>query len=230
MFYGVDIYYIIIVIPAALFALYAMYKARGIFRYYSKDGSIDGMTGADLAREILYIKGIYNVEVEPVSGKFTDHYDPGSKKLKLSESVYYGDSVAALGIAAHEAGHAVQQKAGYKLFILRSAIVPIANIASAAGPVLAVSGILFSWPFMFELGIILFTTAMTFYLITLPVEYDASRRATDTINTYGILNWSEIKQIKKVLAAAAITYVASAVTAAANLLRLVILTRGIIRK
>ncbi|MBZ4646164.1 MAG: peptidase [Clostridia bacterium] len=222
MFY-IDPYYIMLVLPAFLFALYTQFKVSSTFSKYSNYGNIRGLTGAEVAREILYSNGLYDVAVEPVAGQLTDHYDPKTKVVRLSESVYYSRSVAAIGVAAHETGHAIQHQIGYAPLALRSGLVPIAGIGSTVGPYLAMLGLIFNWSFMLQLGIILFTGAVAFYLITLPVEFNASRRAVNILQSRGLLTWNEIEPVKKVLRAAAMTYVASAAVAMANLARLILL-------
>lgn len=215
--------YIILVIPAFLFALYAQFKVKGTFAKYQKVRNSRGMTGADIARMILDENGLYDVVVEPVRGHLTDHYDPRKKVVRLSESVYSSTSVAAIGVAAHETGHAIQHKVGYAPLVLRNSFVPIAGFGSSIGPYMAIFGLLFGSSLLLYAGIILFTAAVAFYLITLPVEFNASSRAIYTLETTGILTPAEVKPAKKVLSAAAMTYVASAAVAVASLLRLVLL-------
>lgn len=221
----IDVYYIILVIPAFLLALYAEIKVKSTFKKYSEYNNSNYITGAQAARNILDSKGLYYVQIRPVSGNLTDYYDPRNRTLNLSESVYNSTSLSAVGVAAHESGHAVQHKEGYAPMKLRSSLVPAANIGSGVGPYMAIFGIIFSIPFLTKLGIILFTAAVAFYLITLPVEIDASRRAVKILQSECILNSNEIVPVKKVLTAAAMTYVASAAVAMANLLRLVLLAR-----
>lgn len=217
-----DIYYFILVIPAFLFSLYAQFKVKGTFRKFSNSRNVRGYTGASVAREILDSNGLYDVGVEAVPGELTDHYDPRTKVVRLSSSVYHSASVSAIGVAAHETGHAIQHKEGYTALGLRSSLVPVAGIGSTIGPYMAIFGFMFSWPILINLGILLFTVAVAFYLITLPVEFNASRRAIAVLSTKGILNESEIGPTKKVLNAAAMTYVASAAVAMANLLHLIL--------
>jgi Zn-dependent membrane protease YugP len=223
-YYGIDIYYIILVLPAFLFSLYAQFKVQGTFAKYSRVHNDKGLTGADVARTILDRSGLYDVRIEPYPGNLTDHYDPRTRVVRLSQSVYNSTSVAAMGVAAHETGHAIQHKDSYKPLVLRSSLVPVANIGSYMGPTLAIIGLMLSMPFIIKLGIILFGAAVLFYLVTLPVEFNASSRAIRTLEDTGILNYSEIDPAKKVLRAAAMTYVASAAVAIANFLRLVLMT------
>lgn len=221
-----NIYYIILVIPAFLFSLYAQFKVKSTFSKYSEYGNSRGLTGADVALHILRSNGLYDVEVEQVSGSLTDHYDPGSKVVRLSESVYSSTSVAALGVAAHETGHALQHSKGYTPLILRSSLVPIANIGSTIGPYMAIFGLVLNWLFLAKLGIVLFAAAVAFYLITLPVEFNASSRAIAILDSQHILSPDEIQPVRKVLSAAAMTYVASAAVAMANLLYLILSVTG----
>lgn len=218
-----DMYYIILVLPAFIFSLFAQFKVTSTFRKYSDMSNSRYITGAQASRMILDRHGLYDVDVEPVPGELTDHYDPRTKTVRLSESVYYSTSLAALGVAAHETGHAVQHASGYMPLALRSSLVPVANIGSSVGPYLAMFGLMLNMPYLLQLGIILFIGAVAFYLITLPVEFNASKRAIQMLKGEYVLNYAEIQPIKKVLGAAAMTYVASATVAMANLLRLVLL-------
>ncbi len=224
MFFGIDKYYIMLVLPAFLFSLYAQFKVKGTFSKYSGYINRRGLTGADIAREILNRNGLYDVQVEMVPGELTDHYDPKSRVVRLSEVVCYSTSVAAIGVAAHETGHAIQHKVGYAPLGLRSSLVPMANIGSSIGPYMAIFGIMFSWQLLTNLGIVFFTIAVAFYLVTLPVEFNASSRAIRILESSGMLSYEEMAPVKKVLSAAAMTYVASAAVAMANLLRLIMLS------
>jgi len=222
-FYGDP--YVILVLPAFILALYAQFKVKGTFNKYRRITNRNGMTGAEAARRILDLNGLYDVRIERVHGELTDHYDPRKRVLRLSESVYSSTSVAAVGVAAHESGHAIQHKVGYGPLVLRSNLVPLAGIGSSVGPYMAIFGLLLGVRELINIGIILFTVAVAFYLVTLPVEFNASKRAVKTLEATGILTVNEITPAKKVLQAAALTYVASAAVAIANLLRLVMLTR-----
>ncbi|MCX7710628.1 MAG: zinc metallopeptidase [Clostridia bacterium] len=219
-------YYFILVIPALLFSLYAQYKVKSTFNKYSRVGNMRGMTGAEVARQILNSNGLYDVAVEPVAGSLTDHYDPRTKAVRLSETVYSSTSVAAIGVAAHETGHALQHRHGYSPMALRSSLVPVAGIGSSAGPYMAIFGLMFNWPVLTQLGIILFTAAVGFYLVTLPVEFNASSRAIGVLQHTGMLSAQALVSIKKVLSAAAMSYVASAAVAMAQLLHLVLSFMG----
>ena len=221
--YGFDIYYLVLVMPAFIFSLYAQYKVKSTFNKFSKVGNSRAMTGADIARTILDKSGLNDVRVEAVPGELSDHYDPRTKVVRLSQSVYGSNSLAAIGVAAHETGHAIQDKDGYAPMVLRSTLVPVANIGSSIGPTMAIIGLIFSVPLIINLGILLFGAAVLFYLVTLPVEFNASSRAIRTLEDTGILNYDEIDPAKKVLRAAAMTYVASAAVAMASLLRLILL-------
>ncbi|MCX7842936.1 MAG: zinc metallopeptidase [Clostridia bacterium] len=225
-FYGIDSYYIMLVLPAFLFSLYAQYKVRSTYNKFSRIANRRGITGYDIARVILDRNGLHNVQVQAIPGELSDHYDPRTRVVRLSQGVFGSGSVAAIGIAAHETGHAIQHKAGYAPMALRSTLVPAANIGSMAGPYMAIFGLIFGWSFLTNLGLILFTIAVAFYLITLPVEFNASSRAVKAIESSGVLAYDEIEQAKKVLRAAAMTYVASAAVAMASLLRLVLLANS----
>jgi len=225
-FYGFDEYYLLLVVPAFIFSLYAQYKVSSTFNKYQRLQNRYGYTGADVARIILDNNRLHDVTVQPTGGSLTDHYDPRTRIVKLSQTVYGSTSVAALGVAAHETGHAIQHKIGYKPLVLRSTLVPIANIGSMAGPYLAIFGLIFNFIQLAYLGIILYAAAVAFYLITLPVEINASKRAIEALETSGILAWDELEPAKKVLKAAAMTYLASAAVAIASLLRLILLTNS----
>ncbi len=222
-YYGFDVYYLILVIPALIFSIYAQMKVNSTFNRYSRVANRRGLTGADVARYILDINGLRDVDVQPVRGQLTDHYDPGKRVVRLSSPVYSSTSVAALGVAAHETGHAIQHKTGYGPLALRTNLVPLAGIGSSMGPYLAIFGLIFRLPLLVNIGIILFTLAVAFYLITLPVEFNASKRAIGILESSGMLAVDEIEPARKVLQAAAMTYVASATVAMASLLRLILL-------
>ena len=227
-YYGFD-WTIILVLIGALISLWAQGRVTSTFAKFSKVRSRTGMTGADVALRLLRSQGIYDVSVRPVSGNLTDHYDPRSKVVNLSESVYNATSIAAIGVAAHECGHAIQHQQGYAPLNIRSAIVPVANIGSTVAWPLILIGLLFtgnSSDLFINLGIICFSFAVIFQLVTLPVEFNASSRALAILGREGILADSELPYTKKVLSAAALTYVASAAAAILQLLRLVLLFGG----
>lgn len=231
MFYYIDWTYIVLVIPAMILALYAQNKVNSTFKKYSRVASRSGMNGAQAARRLMELNGIYDVSIERVSGNLTDHYDPSKKVLRLSDSVYSDTSVAAIGVAAHETGHAIQHARGYVPLTLRTVMVPLANLGSTLSMPLIFLGILFSFSSvmgntMINLGILLFGLSVVFTIITLPVEFNASRRAVACLGDSGILYDDEIGGVKKVLSAAAMTYVASTAVALANFLRLIIIFGG----
>lgn len=216
----------IILIPAIIFSLIAQGMVQSAFNKYSKVRNSRGFTGADAARQILDRNGLSNVRIERVAGKLTDHYDPKANVIRLSDSVYGSDSVAAVGVAAHEAGHAVQYAVGYSPIKLRSAIIPVTQFGSQLSTPLVVVGILFSWDFLITAGILLFCAVVFFQAVTLPVEFNASGRAIATLRDDHVLEDDELKGAKKVLTAAALTYVAAMISAVLSLLRLVLLSRS----
>ena len=224
MFYF-DIWYLYLILPAALLAMYAQVKINSTYSKFSKVASRREITGAEVARRILDQNGLQSVQIGHVAGNLTDHYDPRTQVVNLSDSVYNSTSVAAIGVAAHETGHAVQHAVGYAPIKIRNAIVPVVNIGSTLSIPLFLLGFLFSIGILADIGIILFSFAVLFQLVTLPVEFNASRRAIATLESGYILDDEELGGAKKVLGAAAMTYVASAAMALAQLLRL-ILIRG----
>lgn len=218
----------ILVIIGAVLSMAASAKVNSTFNKYSKVRSMTGMTGEDAAKRLLNSQGIYDVTVRPVKGQLTDHYDPRTKTVNLSESVFHSTSVAAIGVAAHECGHAMQDNVGYVPLKLRGAIVPVANIGSQAAFPLIIIGVLIGGmgsPLV-NIGLILFSLAVIFQLITLPVELNASRRAITLLDQVGILGGQEVNQTRKVLGAAALTYAAALAASVLQLLRLVILFGG----
>lgn len=224
-FYGFyfDPYYWMIIVGAIL-SIVASMKVKSTFSKYSRVRSMSGMTGATAAERILRSSGIYDVQIQRVSGSLTDHYDSRNKVLRLSESVYDNSSVAAIGVAAHECGHAIQDQKGYVPLRLRAAIVPVANFGAMLSWPLILIGILIGGSqTLITIGILMFSLAVLFQLVTLPVEFNASRRAVAVLSDTGILYGDEIRDTKKVLGAAALTYVASAAASILQLLRLVLL-------
>jgi len=219
----------ILMIPGLIFTLWAQAKVSSAFKRYGKINARSNITGADVAKDILIKNGLTNVPVERVSGRLTDHYDPRAGVLRLSEGVYGSQSIAALGIAAHEAGHAVQHAVKYPALGLRTAIAPAAATGSQLGIWIFMIGMLIPLftgariPFLIDAGIILFSVAVMFTLITLPVEFNASKRALLVLEKSGYLTQEELPHAKSVLSAASWTYVAAAATAVLTLLRLVIL-------
>jgi Zn-dependent membrane protease YugP len=221
-----DYYYIVLVVPTLILSLWAQIKVKSTFAKYSKINCSRGISGQDAAALLMRANNIRDVRIEAVGGSLTDHYDPSSKVLRLSRPVYGEHSIAAVGVAAHETGHAIQHAVSWGPLVLRSTLVPVANIGSMFGPWLAMAGIFFSMPMLLNIGILLFAGAVLFYLITLPVEFDASARAIAILRANNVLTPDELKGVKKVLTAAALTYVASALTALMSLLRLILISRN----
>lgn len=227
-YYGFDTTYLLVLIGAVI-CMIASARVKSTFKKYSGYRSMTGMTGAQAAQRILNNAGIYDVTIQHISGNLTDNYNPTRKTLSLSDSVYNSTSVAAIGVAAHECGHAIQHQNGYVPLSLCAAIVPVANIGSTIAWPLILIGLFFSantGSLFINLGIICFSFAVIFQLVTLPVEFNASRRALVALEEQGILASDELPYTKKVLSAAALTYVASAAAAILQLLRLVILFGG----
>lgn len=231
MFYGFyfDPTYILVIIGMIL-CLAASARVNSTFKKYSKVGSNSGMTGAQAAAKILESQGIYDVTIQHISGQLTDNYNPRNKVLSLSDATYASTSVAAIGVAAHECGHAIQHHKGYAPIALRNALVPFANWGSRLSWILIIVGILFygqgTGQTMINIGIIAFSAAVLFQIVTLPVEFNASSRAVRVLENTGIFGNTELKYTKKVLGAAALTYVAAAASSILQLLRLVILFGG----
>ncbi len=236
-FYGFDFSYLLLVLPALLLSLWAGNRVNSTFRKYSRHSTSRGMTGAQAAHEVLRSNGVFNVRIERVSGNLTDHYDPRDNVIRLSDSVYDQSSPAAIGVAAHEAGHAVQYATNYAPIKLRSAIVNITNIASKLSmPLIIISLLLMSVEILLPfqellyyvaiLGVFAFGLSVVFQLITLPTEYNASRRALRAIEDTRILTAEEQKAAKKVLSAAALTYVAALAVSLAQFLRLFLMVTG----
>ena len=225
-YYYYDPTYMLIII-SALISLFAQFLVNSRFSKYSRVGSRSGMTGAQAAERILQSQGIYDVAIQRVSGKLTDHYDPRNKTLNLSDAVYASTSVAAVGVAAHECGHAIQHARGYAPLSFRSALVPVANIGSQLSWLFIILGIFFGGSHtLIMIGILMFSAAVLFQLVTLPVEFNASGRALKLLSETGILQKDEVSDTRKVLSAAALTYVAAATTAVLQLLRLLRLFGG----
>lgn len=224
MFFG---FWDILLIPAIILSIYAQGKISSAYGKYSKVYSRSGYTGAQAARAILQANGLYDVRIEPVAGKLSDHYDPRDRTVRLSEGVYQGNSLASLAVAAHESGHAIQHATGYFPLQLRSTFVPVANFGSTLGPIFIIAGLFmpaFDW--LLQLGILAFSLAVLFQLITLPVEYNASNRAMALLQSNGMLAQDEAKGARKVLSAAALTYVAAALSAVLQLIRFVMIAQG----
>lgn len=227
-FYFFDYSYFLFMVPALIISIYAQIKVSSTFSKYSKVRNAKGLTGADAANWVLAQNGVTGVEVEHVSGDLTDHFDPRTDVIRLSDSVYSSASVAAIGVAAHEAGHAVQHANGYAPMNIRKALVPITNIGSTLSMPLIFIGLFLpvQYDFVVNLGIALFSLAVLFQVITLPVEFDASKRAIATLEQGGTLCGEELMGAKKVLTAAAMTYLAATFTAVMSLLRLLLIVAG----
>lgn len=213
-----------ILIPGILLSLYAQSAVNSAYSKYSGIGNIKGYTGAEIAQMILQGAGITNMPIEPIAGELTDHYDPKAKVLRLSEGVYNSTSIAAAGIAAHECGHAIQDARNYVPMRLRSGLVPLASVGGNLGMMIAIAGAMVRNATMMRIGVILFSAAVLFTIVTLPVEYNASDRALEILNK-GILNPSELQGARKVLRAAGLTYVAAALSSVLSLLRVLYIGR-----
>jgi len=213
-----------LLIPGILLSLWAQSRVKSAYAKYSRTHASCGMTGAEVAEHMLHSEGVYDVAIETVSGNLSDHYDPSTRTLRLSQGVANSSSLAALGVAAHETGHALQHRDAYAPLVLRTAVVPTVNIGSNLSWPLVVAGMIFSWQPLIDIGILLFSLTVLFTLITLPVEFNASRRAMTALGNGGYLTESELPGAKSVLSAAAMTYVAAALSAVLQLLRLLVLT------
>lgn len=223
MHYGYGYYFdptLFILIPGILFTMYAQFKVSSTTSRYFRVQSRLGYTGEQTARKILDANGLYNVSIEMVRGSLSDHYDPRSNVVRLSQDVYYGTSITSVSVAAHECGHAIQHAKGYAPLQLRSSLVPVVNFASNMSWVLIAIGF-FMGGALLKIGILLFSASVIFQIVTLPVEFNASNRALVQLGNEGILEGKELKQGREVLTAAALTYVAAALTAILQLLRLV---------
>lgn len=226
--FGLDPTYILVII-GVIVCMVASAKMNSTFNKYSRIRNHSGMTGREAAEQILHRAGIYDVRVEHVSGNLTDHYDPRTKVLRLSDATYGQASVAALGVAAHECGHAIQHQVGYAPLKIRGALVPVANFGSSIAWPLILIGLFFSSQssiLFLNLGILAFSLAVLFQIVTLPVEFNASGRAIRILGESGMLYPQEVQDTKRVLTAAALTYVAGALSAVLSLLRILILTSG----
>lgn len=216
----------LLLIPGILLALLAQSRVNSAFNRYSQVKSMSGWTGAAAARRMLDENGLDNVPIRPAQGRLSDNYDPRKKVLNLSQSVHDSQSLAALGVAAHEVGHAIQHKNRYAPMALRSALVPVANIGSFAAWPLLIIGLMFAMPVLVDIGIAVFSAAVLFQLVTLPVEFDASRRGLALLRDSGYLQEEEVAGARKVLTAAAMTYLAATLMAILQLLRLLLIANG----
>lgn len=236
MYYGIDYTYVIFVLPALLLSLWASSAVKSRFAKYDRVMTKKGITGAQAAAILLRANGITDVKIQHIRGRLTDNYNPVTKILSLSDSTYSSSSIAAVGVAAHETGHAIQHNVGYFPLSFRRMLVPVANLGSTLGPILAFAGIGFGYSAYAEqnmpilqlitnIGLLLFAGSVLFYVVTLPVEFDASWRALKILKGAGVfVDKSEIAGARKVLWAAAMTYVASALTAIGSFIRLLVLT------
>ena len=230
-YYGFDMTYIVLVLPCIILSLWASSNVNSTFRRYSEQFSVRRITGAEAAQRVLSANGVHGVRIERVGGNLTDHYDPRTNVIRLSDSVYDSTSTAAIGVACHEAGHAVQYAQSYAPIKLRTAVIPITNIGSKLAMPLILLGVLFSvfaeasYALVY-LGIACFGLSLVFQLVTLPVEFNASRRAMQAIESANLLTEEEQQGAKKTLKAAALTYVAATATALAQLLRLILMFGG----
>ena len=225
-YYGIDMTYIVLVLPAILLGLWAQSRVQSTYARYSRVRASRNITADQVARMILDMNGLRNIPIQRISGSLTDHYDPKSGVVRLSDSVYGSPSIAAIGVAAHEVGHAVQHATGYTPMRVRSAIVSVTNIGSTLSMPLILIGLVLNSSELAMTGVLLFSLVAVFQLVTLPVEFNASRRALQTLESRDILSAQELDGARKVLTAAALTYVAALVQSLAQLLRLLILVGG----
>lgn len=211
----------LILIPAMIFALFAQINVKSTFNKYSRKNNSRGLTGAEIARQILDANGLYNVRIEHISGSLTDHFSPNENVVRLSDDVYGKSTIASAGVAAHEVGHAIQHSVGYAPIKIRNAIIPVTQIGSSISMPIFIIGIALSFKPLVTAGILLFSAVVFFQLITLPVEFNASRRALKTLESKNILEGDELKGSAKVLRAAAMTYLAGLFSSLASLIRLI---------
>ena len=214
----------IILVPALIVSAWAQFKVSSTFNEYERIESFNRYSGYNVARMLLDDAGLYDVQIETVRGKLSDHYDPTKRILRLSSGIYNGTSVAALGVAAHEVGHAIQHKEKYSALIFRNSIAPAVNFASSMSWLLFIAGIILNFSGLTTVGILLFSAVVVFQLVTLPVEFNASSRALKLLEQRGILYGNEVNGAKKVLNVAALTYVAATLMAVSQLLRLIVLS------
>lgn len=214
---------LVLVVPAFLLALWAQFKVKATFDRFAKEPAAAGLTGAEVARRLLDASGLWDVPIERVPGRLSDHYDPRSRTLRLSDAVYASGSVAALSVAAHETGHAVQHARGYLPLAFRNGLFPVAHFGSQLALPLFFAGLLLAWEPLLTLGILLFLGALAFQVVTLPVEFDASSRAMAMLARGGFLTAAELGKARRVLTAAALTYVAGVAVAVSELIRLLVL-------
>ncbi|OHD64326.1 MAG: peptidase [Spirochaetes bacterium RBG_13_51_14] len=218
MYFGIDPLYWMMMIPVVILSLIASIKVKSTFSKYSRVTAASGMTGAEVAMQILRRNGLSNVNVAETGGFLSDHYDPRTKVVRLSPNVFRSKSIAAIGVAAHETGHAVQHAKAYSPLVLRNAMVPVANIGSGLSWIIIIAGFIFGYLGLVKIGIVLFSAVVFFQLVTLPVEFNASSRAKVMLASYGLVSDAELKGVNKVLSAAAMTYVAAAASSVMTLL------------
>jgi Zn-dependent membrane protease YugP len=218
MLYGIDPLYWMMMAPVLILSLVATVKVKSTFNKYSKVMSASGMTGADAARELLRRNGLTNITVTETGGFLSDHYDPSKKVIRLSPNVFRSNSVAAIGVAAHETGHAIQHAKAYSPLVLRNTMVPVANIGSTLSWIIIFAGFILGFMGLVKIGIVLFSAVVVFQVITLPVEFNASSRAKEMLASYGLISQGELQGVRKVLSAAAMTYVAAAASSIMTLL------------
>ena len=216
----------LLIIAGVIVSLVIQFRMTSTFNKYSKVAGMRGMTGAQVAQQILMSEGITDVAIGQVAGSLTDHYDPAKKIVNLSQTVYGSTSLAAVGVAAHECGHVIQHARGYAPLKVRTSLVPVANIGSMFSWILIIIGLIFAWKPLLTAGIILFSAVLVFQIVTLPVEFNASNRAMQKITSMGLVSLEESRSSRKVLNAAAMTYVAAVAVSALQLLRLILLSRG----
>ena len=221
-----DYYYLILVVPALIISGLAQWKVKSTYSKMSQFRNTRGISGAEAAARVLSYYGISNVAIEQTRGKLSDHYDPRSNVIRLSPEVYGGHSIASVGIACHEAGHAAQHAQNYAPIKVRNAVLPVANIGSTLGFTIAILGYFLGYGVLIDIGIILFASVAVFQLVTLPIEFNASKRALSVITETGMLNETETDKAKQVLSAAAMTYVAALLVSIMSLLRLILRTRN----
>lgn len=221
-FLYIDEYYLLLCVPALILSLIAQWKVKSSYSKYSQVRNIRGITGAEAAKRVLAFYGVSDVRIEMTSGRLSDHFDPSSNVIRLSSGVYDGISIAAVGIACHEAGHAAQHAEGYLPIKIRQAVIPITRFGSTAGIFLALFGYIFGFEPLVSIGLLLYFFIVVFQLVTLPVEFNASRRAISVINETNMLTADELPQAKKMLSAAAMTYVAALIVSFAQFLRILL--------
>ncbi|ANF96378.1 zinc metallopeptidase [Paenibacillus bovis] len=221
-----SVLFLVLTLAAFGLTIWAQFRVKGTFNKYSEVPSMRGMTGYDAARHMLDSNGLYDIPIEPVQGALTDHYDPVNRVVRLSEPVYYGNSISSVAVACHEIGHAIQHKEHYPMLALRHRMFPVVNFASGIAPFMLMAGLIFSSMNLLGLGIIFFSAAVAFQLVTLPVEFNASNRARDIMVSEGYVTHEEERNVGKVLNAAALTYVAAALLSVLELVRFLFLFFG----